>query len=176
MATPMDVPQDVEADRNRIGGSRIGEDNPFSDRPPVVSTRRIRVRGVYILGSPSDNNQNNNRRPAVQGQAEQPEERQAVAVIRRKKQYQRSPPRFCYCFLMLPFLVALAALVLSVTTFTIKNEEIKRKCSNITCTLSCGEGFRDDCWVIVGAGASVCLVTGIYILSLVIRTCTGSKL
>ncbi len=163
MATPIDVPRDGDEEQPTV----------------TVTTRRIRVRGVYVLEPPNayaePRENRRNARPTSRRRTQEEQERPVFAVIRRREYYQRSPPRFCYCFLLWPFLLAFGALILAMMTFVIENEEVKRKCSNITCALSCGESPQEDCWVIIGIGAGLCVLAGIYTLSLLIRMCYKSK-
>lgn len=89
--------------------------------------------------------------------------------------YHKIPPRPCYCFLLVPFLLALGSLIVGVVSFTIKNEQVKGQCSNTTCMLSCGESVEKDCWVVVGGGSGLCFLTIVFILSLIVRSCKKSS-
>ena len=87
--------------------------------------------------------------------------------------------RVCYCCLLLPIFLALGAMVVSVVTLTVKNEEVKRKCPAVQCILTCNDNpkvYLVDCWMVQGGGALVCLVLLLFLLSLVIRMCCGTKL
>ena len=164
MDTPIDVPQDA----NPI----IDDNNP---RRNVAVRTTVRVRGVYVRLNPPNEQEAGDSPPAVANTPQQQQQPQPVIVLREREVIRKSP-RCCYCFLMLPFLLALAALIISVVTFAIKNEDVKAKCSNITCVLNCGESIKNDCWVVLGGEAGLSLITIIYIVLLMCRLCRQSKL
>ena len=79
---------------------------------------------------------------------------------------------------MIPFILAFCSSALSVVTLAIKNEEVKEKC-DISCLLSASHDPNStelNCWIAWGAGGGVCVVAILFILSLVIRLCCGTKL
>ena len=87
--------------------------------------------------------------------------------------------RVCYCCAVIPFILAFSSSALSVITLAIKNEEVKEKC-DIYCLLNSAShdphSTELNCWIVWGAGGGVCAVAFLFILSLVIRLCCGTKL
>lgn len=87
--------------------------------------------------------------------------------------------RVCYCCLAIPFFLAISVTILSVVSFAVKNEEVKRKCSAIHCVLTCENDRRvylTDCWIVFGGGAAACFIMTLFVLSLVVRMCFGTKM
>lgn len=100
------------------------------------------------------------------------------AGLQEDEEYQQPlRKRVCYCCLVIPFFFAFCVSAMSAITLAIKNEEIKGKCE-ISCLLSDSSSEHQEwnCWIVWGAGGVVCVVSLLFILSLVIRLCHGTKL
>ena len=90
--------------------------------------------------------------------------------------------RTCFCFLLIPFLLAFVVSVVCVITFSIENEKVKRNCGDppnpFPCMLNCDEELTKPsvyCWFAIGGEAAVSVVCALFIMTLVIRICYGHR-
>ena len=88
--------------------------------------------------------------------------------------------RTCFCFLLIPFLLAFLVSVVCVITFSIENEKVKRNChvkNGPLCILNCDEEEQASvyCWFAIGGEAAVSVVCALFIMTLVIRICYGHR-
>ena len=74
--------------------------------------------------------------------------------------------------------MAFAVSTISVVTLALKNYDVTEKCTNITCLLGAYATTHPqvNCWIALGGGGVVCVVAILFMFSLVIRMCCGSKL
>lgn len=98
------------------------------------------------------------------------QDRRGIAMRRRERlPGQKMRPAVCHCWLLVSFFVAFVLVAISVITFVIENEAVKKHC-DFSCALRC-DGKETDCWIVLGGGAFVSALIALFVSSLVCRLC-----
>lgn len=150
-----------------------------ADATPIdVPQDHVRVTSMYVVLD-NEQQQQQQPRPRPRPRRSPPQQpRPPPPVTPQEPDRHRCPRRVGYCCLVVPFFFAFCVSAMSVITLAIKNEQVKEKCEEIPCLLGCDSTKHPqvNCWIAFGGGGVVCVVAVLFILSLVIRMCFGSKL
>ena len=92
---------------------------------------------------------------------------------------ERFKSRCCFCFMAILFGVVVGLMALSIAMFAVKETDVKMHCNVSTCPLTCDYKFITSyrgCALVYGAEGLVCVISSLFIVSLLIRTLFGLKL
>ena len=153
MASRIDVPQDEVL---------------LPEGGHTITTVRTAELHVYVDNEREQNDRRRRRQTSARGTPPQPENRKEKLLL-----------RLGYCCLIFPLFFAFSASAVSVVTLAVENYSLPDEC-DIQCLLSTGSTPsshpRVNCWIVMGGGILVCILTILFIFTLISRLCCGAKM